>query len=160
VFFIPLQVLNSLLNFVKADIRGLSCRLLPFLLLDPHLQPRLSSSGGTGVDLRLPKSKGGGLLGTPPSMADMDECAQRACFRIAEVTVMHSVMTSATGSTAIVIGVCRVSVGGKLCSSAASGAALVLSVMVDGLLEFPAVSYAAVCMGPILLRDSKIHNSR
>lgn len=33
-------------------------------------------------------------------MADTDECAQRACLRIAEVTVMHSVITSATGSTA------------------------------------------------------------
>jgi hypothetical protein len=93
-------------------------------------------------------------------MADMDECAQRACFRMAEVTVMHSVMTSATGSTAIVIGVCRVSVGGMLCTSAASAASVPSSVMVDGLLEFPAVSYAAVCVGPISLKDSKIHTSR
>lgn len=37
-------------------------------------------------------------------MADTDECAQRACFRIADVTVMHSVTTSATGLTATVMG--------------------------------------------------------
>lgn len=36
----------------------------------------------------------------PPSIADTDECCQRACFRMAEVTVMHSVTTRATGSTA------------------------------------------------------------
>jgi hypothetical protein len=30
-------------------------------------------------------------------MAATDECAQRACLRIAEVTVMHSVTTNATG---------------------------------------------------------------
>jgi hypothetical protein len=128
-FPIPLHVLNSLLSFVKADMSGLSCRLLPFLLLEPHLQPRLSSSCGTGVGLRLPSSKAGAWLGTPPSMADMEECAHRACLRMAEVTVMHSVMTSATGSTAIVIGVCRVRVGGMLCGSAVA-AASVLSVIV------------------------------
>lgn len=37
-------------------------------------------------------------------MAETDECAQRACFRIAEVTVIHSVTTSATGLTATVMG--------------------------------------------------------
>lgn len=36
-------------------------------------------------------------------MAETEECAHRACFRIAEVTVMHSVVIRATGSTAIVI---------------------------------------------------------
>ena len=45
-------------------------------------------------------------------MAETDECAHRACFLIAEVTVMHSVVIKATGSTAIdnleslVVGVC------------------------------------------------------
>ena len=34
-------------------------------------------------------------------MAATDECAQRACFRMADVTVIHSVVTKATGSTAI-----------------------------------------------------------
>jgi hypothetical protein len=37
-------------------------------------------------------------------MADTEECAQRACFRMAEVTVIHSVTTSATGLTATEIG--------------------------------------------------------
>ena len=36
----------------------------------------------------------------PPSIADTEECCHRACFRMAEVTVMHSVTTRATGSTA------------------------------------------------------------
>lgn len=35
-----------------------------------------------------------------PRMDDILECAQRACLRMAEVTVMHSVTTSDTGSTA------------------------------------------------------------
>lgn len=33
-------------------------------------------------------------------MAETDECAQRACFLMADVTVMHSVVIRATGSTA------------------------------------------------------------
>jgi len=37
-------------------------------------------------------------------MAATDECAQRACFRIADVTVIHSVTTRATGLTATVMG--------------------------------------------------------
>jgi hypothetical protein len=37
-------------------------------------------------------------------MADTEECAQRACFRMAEVTVIHSVTTSATGLTATEMG--------------------------------------------------------
>jgi hypothetical protein len=37
----------------------------------------------------------------PPKMAETDECAHLACFRMDEVTVMHSVITSDTGSTAI-----------------------------------------------------------
>lgn len=36
-------------------------------------------------------------------MADTEECAQRACLRMADVTVMHSVTTRATGFTATVI---------------------------------------------------------
>jgi hypothetical protein len=36
-------------------------------------------------------------------MAATDECAHRACFRIADVTVMHSVTTRATGLTATVM---------------------------------------------------------
>jgi hypothetical protein len=34
-------------------------------------------------------------------MAETEECAQRACLRMAEVTVIHSVVTKATGSTAM-----------------------------------------------------------
>lgn len=37
-------------------------------------------------------------------MADTEEWAHRACLRMAEVTVMHSVMTNATGSMARVSG--------------------------------------------------------
>jgi hypothetical protein len=51
----------------------------------------------------------GATFDPPPSMAATDECAQRACFRMADVTVIHSVTTRATGSTAMVIGACRVS---------------------------------------------------
>ena len=39
----------------------------------------------------------------PPRIAEMEDCAQRGCFRIADVTVTHSVTTKATGSTATVI---------------------------------------------------------
>jgi len=39
----------------------------------------------------------------PPKIADMEDCAQRGCFRMADVTVTHSVTTNATGSTATVI---------------------------------------------------------
>jgi len=39
----------------------------------------------------------------PPKIAEMEDCAQRGCFRIADVTVTHSVTTNATGSTATVI---------------------------------------------------------
>lgn len=34
-------------------------------------------------------------------MAETEEWAQRACLRMEEVTVMHSVVTKATGSTAM-----------------------------------------------------------
>ena len=39
----------------------------------------------------------------PPSMAETDECAHLACFLIAEVTVIHSVVIKATGSIVIAI---------------------------------------------------------
>ena len=41
----------------------------------------------------------------PPNMADTDECAQRACLRMADVTVMHSVTTRATGSMATAVAI-------------------------------------------------------
>jgi hypothetical protein len=37
-------------------------------------------------------------------MAATEECAHRACLRMADVTVIHSVTTRATGLTATVIG--------------------------------------------------------
>lgn len=40
----------------------------------------------------------------PPRMAATDECAHRACFRMADVTVIHSVVIRATGSIATDIG--------------------------------------------------------
>ena len=40
----------------------------------------------------------------PPKIDATDECAHRACFRMAEVTVMHSVVMRATGSIVTEIG--------------------------------------------------------
>jgi len=42
-----------------------------------------------------------------PRIEEMELWAQRACLRMAEVTVMHSVTTSATGSIATVTGLER-----------------------------------------------------
>ena len=49
-------------------------------------------------------------------MAETEECAHRACFLIAEVTVIHSVVIRATGSTAIDIFVSSIA-GESLCWS-------------------------------------------
>jgi hypothetical protein len=46
-----------------------------------------------------------------PRIEEMELWAQRACLRIAEVTVMHSVTTSATGSIATVKGLERRGIG-------------------------------------------------
>jgi hypothetical protein len=46
-----------------------------------------------------------------PRIEEMELWAQRACLRIAEVTVMHSVTTSATGSIATVTGLERRGIG-------------------------------------------------
>jgi hypothetical protein len=47
-----------------------------------------------------------GLMGLelPPRIADTEECAHLACFRMADVTVIHSVVIKATGSTATDMG--------------------------------------------------------
>ena len=37
----------------------------------------------------------------PPRIAETEDCAHRACFLIADVAVIHSVVIRATGSTAI-----------------------------------------------------------
>ncbi len=44
-------------------------------------------------------------LELPPRIAETEECAHLACFRMADVTVMHSVVIKATGSTATDTGV-------------------------------------------------------
>jgi hypothetical protein len=44
-------------------------------------------------------------LELPPKIADTEECAHLACFRMADVTVIHSVVIKATGSTATETGV-------------------------------------------------------
>jgi hypothetical protein len=55
----------------------------------------------SGLELCLPGFDG--LL--PPRIAETEECAQRACLRMADVTVIHSVVIRETGSTATEIGV-------------------------------------------------------
>ncbi len=44
-------------------------------------------------------------LELPPRIAETEECAHLACFRTADVTVIHSVVIRATGSTATETGV-------------------------------------------------------
>jgi hypothetical protein len=148
----PLQSLRSLLSFVNADMSGLSCKLLPFFPLNPHLPappPAASSSASAApataaaaaataavatVGLRRccspppepePDEPSAGAaaahLDPPPRMAATLECAQRACLRIADVTVMHSVATRPTASTAMVTGACAVS--GSAAAGAGAGAA-------------------------------------
>jgi len=66
------------------------------LFLFPLVFPG-SSRGVEGLELcKL------GVMGLelPPKIADTEECAHRACLRMAEVTVIHSVVIKATGSTA------------------------------------------------------------
>ena len=116
---ISLHDFKSLRNRVKADINGLSWMLFPFLPLNPHRLAKAKSPSavcnlseepflfpetllrelGTGeavMSRSLPL-----VEPLPPRMAATEECAQRACFRMAEVTVMHSVVTRDTGSTDI-----------------------------------------------------------
>lgn len=81
--------------------------LLPFFPRRPHLLGTASSCSPALMmpcPVRSRRCTAGVLLEELPSMAATEECAQRACFRIADVTVMHSVTTRATGLTATVIG--------------------------------------------------------
>lgn len=106
----PLQPLRSLRRRAKAERSGLSCMLLPFF---PRRPQRVDNAPSSSVKPRFPESS---LLCDPflspevclevppPNMADTDECAHRACLRMADVTVIHSVTTSATGSMATVAG--------------------------------------------------------
>lgn len=85
---------------------GLSCRLFPFLLLDPHLHPasraKEASSLPGGPPLLVPSA----VASVPPlKIAPTLEWAHRGCFRIALMTAMHSVITRPTGSTATVSGI-------------------------------------------------------
>lgn len=114
---LPLHPVNSRLRRPNPAIRGLSCILFPFFPLKPHLFAKptssfpseaaepfcalrgpISSRGVEGLEFWNPELNG---LELPPNIEETDECAQRACFRIAEVTVIHSVVIRATGSTAI-----------------------------------------------------------
>lgn len=61
----------------------------------------------------------------PPSIAATEECAQRACLRIADVTVMHSVMTKAIGSIATAI-------GRPACGPEAPFSIVPLSIVIEG----------------------------
>ena len=113
----PLQPLRSLRSLAKADISGLSCILFPFLPRRPHRLVRLSSPfasdppdipfGGLFSSARELLSFGAVDVpfryedGVPPRIAATEECAHLACLRMAEVTVMHSVVIKATGSTAM-----------------------------------------------------------
>lgn len=81
--------------------------LLPFLPLKPHLLGTASSCSPAltmPCPVRSRRCTAGVLLEELPRIAATDECAQRACFRIADVTVIHSVTTRATGWTATVMG--------------------------------------------------------
>lgn len=63
----------------------------------------LSSRGTSGSSLFLEwlvVARDLEVEGLPPRIADTEEWAHLACFLIAEVTVIHSVVISATGSTA------------------------------------------------------------
>ena len=120
-----LQPAKSLLNLAKAVRSGLSDVLLPLRPRKPHLLAKLTSSSSTefrpsGVADRL---VGSGMLGVlafiafwlaersisfscnlpapPPRIADLDDWEKRGFLRMAEVTVMHSVVMRATGSMAM-----------------------------------------------------------
>lgn len=103
----PLQPFRSFLRRANADMRGLSCMLLPFFPRRPHLLGTASSCSPALMmpcPVRSRRWTAGVLFEELPSIAATEECAQRACFRIADVTVMHSVTTRATGLTATVMG--------------------------------------------------------
>jgi hypothetical protein len=87
---------------------GLSCILFPFLPLSPHRLCTASSCSLPALMTPWPARSRFGMMGVlcveAPRIAVTDECAQRVCLRIADVTVMHSVTTSATGLTATEMG--------------------------------------------------------
>jgi hypothetical protein len=54
--------------------------------------------------VRSRRCTAGALFDEDPRIAATEECAHRACLRMADVTVIHSVTTRATGLTATVMG--------------------------------------------------------
>jgi len=61
-----LQVARSLLSFAKADSNGLSCTLLPFFPLRPHLLAKVVSSSAWAVmDPTLLFPPTGSIFGVP-----------------------------------------------------------------------------------------------
>jgi hypothetical protein len=103
---LPLQLFRSFRSRAKADMSGLSCMLLPFFPRSPHL---LGTASSCSPALTMPwpvrsrRWTAGVLFDELPRIAATEECAHRACFRMADVTVMHSVTTRATGLTATVM---------------------------------------------------------
>jgi len=117
-----LHVARSLLSFAKADSKGLSWMLLPRFPLRPHLLANVvSSSAWEAIEAILLLPPTGSIRGVPalelarraspwsgtsrelreappPKMAETELCAHRACLRMAEVRVIHSCVTRATGS--------------------------------------------------------------
>jgi hypothetical protein len=81
--------------------------LLPFFPLSPHL---LGTASSCSPALTMPcpvrslRCTVGVLFDELPRIAATEECAHRACLRMADVTVIHSVTTRATGFTATVMG--------------------------------------------------------
>lgn len=121
--------LRSARRRAKAEIRGLSCMLFPFFPRSPHLPASAKSSSFAfeGLVLALgPKEPFRGLGGVetsnsplddaaPPRIAATEECAHLACFRIDEVTVIHSEVTKAIGSTAMGIVRCGLRTSARGC---------------------------------------------
>jgi hypothetical protein len=66
-------------------------------------------------------------------MAATEDCAQRACLRMADVTVMHSVTTRSTGSTAMVARTGRVRARGGVGVTGRRGSAVLMDDIVNGL---------------------------
>jgi hypothetical protein len=105
-----LQVDNSWRRRPNPAMSGLSCMLLPFLPRSPHrFATPMSCAPSTLTSVAEPLLPGrrSGLggpswigFGLPPRMEDTEEPAHRACFRIIDVTDIHSDITNDTGSTA------------------------------------------------------------
>ena len=106
-WWISLQLFKSTRSFAKALMSGLSCMLWPLRPRRPHREVRaesVSSETSMVEPLRSVRRASEGVRrgegAEEPRMEEMELWAQRACLRMAEVTVMHSVTTSATGSIA------------------------------------------------------------